>query len=383
MKNILMGGSVHDLCMGGVEQYLVNMLSQMDLSQYHIDILVPGKVAAPARAEQFERLGCRLIVLENHFSGDYSALRKLSYYAQLARRLQPVFKAKKYDLVHVNGGTLLYQSIFLCTAKVHGVPRIIAHAHNTIKGNLMHKCLRRFIAKEATDLWACSRPAAYSYFGHAGDKAQIMRNAIDTKRFAFSSVAREECRAELHIPQMMFVMGHVGRFTRQKNHSFLVDIFRAVCEKEPDVMMLLVGAGELKNEIHEKLRRYGLEDRVIFIGDTTELEKYYAAMDVFVFPSLYEGLGIVNIEAQASGLFCQVSEAVPPEADASGHMEFLSLGDAELWAEHILRHRNGQIDRTDAWKAVASAGYELSSAAEKMKALYDNTFVRESENMHI
>ena len=226
--------------------------------------------------------------------------------------------------------------------------------------------------RNATDFLTCSRPAALDLFGEeAAQKAVILKYGIDTRRFAFSASVREECREELGLAGSDYVIGHIGRFAEQKNHRFLIDIFYEVSKVCPEARLLLLGEGTLQEEIRQRVSQYGLEDKVIFAGVTERTERYYCAMDVFVLPSLFEGLGIVNLEAQASGLSCVVSDAVPREVDVSGRMEFLPLGDAKAWRDSLLKHKGLAHEREGDWRDVYDAGYDVEKTAQALTEVFD------------
>lgn len=372
LKRLLIVGTYHDLCMGGVEQYLVNMLHAMDLSQYDVEFLIPGKIASPIRKSEFEQLGCKIIVLglevpDTHASAKVKALA----YSKLIVKINGVFRNKKYDVIHINSGAQLYMTIVLLAATIWRIPIRIAHAHNIARGGRLRDMLRSVTPRLATELCACSTKAAETFFGRASAKTRIMKNAINTARFAFNQTTREVCRAELGIPKDALAIGHVGRFEEQKNHEFLVEVFREMTHMDPNAILLLLGEGKLQQQTRELLRQYGIDRRALFVGAVQDTEKYYCAMDVFVLPSLYEGLGIVNIEAQASGLTCIVSEGVPKDTDVSGRVQFIPLGDAQLWARQIQRQGKVEINRMDAWKTVAASGYEVSIAADELRKLYE------------
>lgn len=166
------------------------------------------------------------------------------------------------------------------------------------------------------------------------DNTAVIRNGVDFSRFAGLRETKEEIRQELNIPQKAYVLGHVGRFTLQKNHEFLIAVFREACVKNPDSFLLMVGNGELQAQVERKLEQYGLRDRVLILSHRTDIPRLMKAMDVFVFPSSWEGFGIVLVEAQISGLRCLISDAVPEETHLSRFVIPMKLADgAEKWAE--------------------------------------------------
>lgn len=379
MKKILIVGPSLDFAAGGVETYLINTLGEMDRSSYDITFFSPGKIATEAAAKKLDGLVNRSIYLGLDVPTPQTPVfSKCKFHFSVRKCFEQLQEKEKYDIVYINATSILYQANLLAAAKRCGIPRRIAHSHNTIiPGNALKELIRRLskksIVRNATDLLACSRPAAEDLFGkEVAQKAVILKYGIDTRRFAFSAAVREECREELGFAGADYVIGHVGRFEEQKNHRFLIDVFYEVSKVCPEAGLLLLGEGTLQEEIRQRVSQYGLEDKVIFAGVKEQTERYYCAMDVFVLPSLYEGLGIVNLEAQASGLSCVVSDVVPQEADVSGRVEFLPLGDVSAWRDSLLKYRNLPHERENDWQDVYDAGYDVEKTAQTLMELFDS-----------
>ena len=171
----------------------------------------------------------------------------------------------------------------------------------------------------------------------ASGKATLVHNAVDLDYFRFDPEDRADCRAELQLDDRL-VVGHVGRFNQQKNHSFLLDVFAEIAQKRPDAVLLLVGKGELEQAVRQKADALGIADKVIFAGVRSDIPRVLSAMDVFVFPSLYEGMPNTVIEAQATGLPCVIADTITPEADVTGLVQYLPLSlEADKWAEAALK----------------------------------------------
>lgn len=268
--------------------------------------------------------------------------QKLAKYLKFLKQL---FREKKYRIVHSNINTL---SVFpLYAAKKAGVPVRIAHSHSTSnprewKKNLMKNALRPFSKVWATDYFACSELAGRYLFGNkAFDKGEvkIIRNAIDVEKFKFDPEARKKLRKEIGIADDDFVIGHIGRFVEQKNHRFLIDVFAEVKKKEEKAKLVLVGQGPLREEIEQKVKDLGLEKDVCFLGQRSDTNKLYSVFDVFCLPSLYEGLPVVGVEAQANGVACIFSNNVSKETRIDPTSIFLN-NDIEPWKDKILNtHR--------------------------------------------
>ena len=226
------------------------------------------------------------------------------------------------------------------------MPVRIAHSHSTSnprewKKNLMKNALRPFSKVWATDYFACSELAGRYLFGDkAFDKGEvkIIRNAIDAEKFKFDPEARKKLRKEIRIADDDFVIGHIGRFVEQKNHRFLIDVFAEVKKKKKNAKLVLAGQGPLLEEIEQKVKDLGLEKDVFFLGQRSDTDKLYSVFDVFCLPSLYEGLPVVGVEAQANGVPCIFSDRITEEAAVKKNVALVDINDyGEDMAESILK----------------------------------------------
>ena len=219
----------------------------------------------------------------------------------------------------------------------------------------------------ATHLFSCGKEAGDWMFG--GAPYQVMNNAIDTQQYRFDADLRSRVRKELAIDDEAFVVGHVGRFHPQKNHKFLIDIFAKVSALNEKAVLLLVGDGDLRTEIEQQAVALGVFESIIFAGVRSDVPALMQAMDCFVFPSLYEGIPVTMIEAQASGLPCVVSDGVPVECDKTGLFKHIPLsGGVELWAEEIIRTRS--ISRYITREQIIQAGYDIEANAQWLQNFY-------------
>ena len=227
---------------------------------------------------------------------------------------------------------------------------------------------KRDIPTYATHLYACGEEAGrWMFHGHP---FSVLNNAIDSAAFQYNEKTRRQYRDELGILEHTLLVGHVGRFMQAKNHMFLLDIFCALLKRQPDSKLLLVGQGELEPAVREKAEALDISDKVVFAGVRDDVYCLYQAMDVFVFPSLFEGLGIVAVEAQAAGLPCVVSDHVPAECKKTRDLvKFFSLeAGADRWAEEILRLAKTQ--RRDTTAEIRENGYDIQENAEKLQQFY-------------
>lgn len=286
---------------------------------------------------------------------------------------------KGYDIVHVHADAA--GADVLSVARKCGVKYRIAHSHNTrflVKPDSIKNLIkvafltysRYNIRRQATGYMACSRVAGEWLFGKKNvSKTYILNNAIDTDKYAFSEEKRNKIRKELGL-ENAFVIGHVGRFHFQKNHEFLFKTFKIVLEKEPSAKLLLIGEGVLMEQMKQKAADDGIASSVIFYGDAGNVNEMLSAMDIFAFPSRFEGLSVALIEAQANGLHCIVSDAptVTKDSDLTGQIDWLDTDSPEKWADKIMECRS--LRHTGSADRIAENGFELKVEAGKLLDYY-------------
>lgn len=298
---------------GGLETMLMNYYRNIDRDIVQFDFLVHRSFEAEYDAEIL-KMGGHIYHLPtlNPFS--------ISYH----KKLNAFFKEHSYDVVHSHLDCM--SAYPLAYAKKYGASVRIAHAHNKNQDHnfkyIVKSISRRFMPQYATHLFACSEEAGKWMFGK--HQFYVLNNAIDAKRYRFSADRAEREKKALNISNE-FVIGHIGRFYPQKNHKFLIEIFRELVKIESDAKLFLVGTGPDRELIREKVKEYHLENKVVFMGSREDIPEILQAIDVFVFPSLYEGLGIAAVEAQAAGIPCILSDQVPVECRMTQNVEFLSL----------------------------------------------------------
>lgn len=323
---------VCDITSGGVESVLLNYFSHMDISDFDLD-LITYDIKSDVCAEKFKKLGFNIITVPPKRDGFMSSIRAMD----------AVIKEGHYDIIHTH--LTEWNCIPMFLAWKNKVPIRISHSHMAdyprgIKNKTAFAAQKCFNKMFATKLCACGDDAAKYLYGekiYNSGRVKVLNNAIDVKKFAPDKTVRADVRKELNIGEETFCVGHIGRFLPQKNHGFLIDIFSEVIKRRPDSCLLLMGQGELEETIHNKVSSMGLEDKVKFLGVRGDAERIYQAMDVFCLPSLFEGLPVVGIEAQAAQLPCVVSDLVSQKVRITENVTFCSLGkDAEDWANVIL-----------------------------------------------
>ena len=315
---------------GGIEAVVLNYYRHIDRSKVQFDFYFAQGSSLPQRKE-LETLGAGLYPIP-----PYS--HPIAYH----RALYTAFKQRGYKIVHAHLSTM---SVFpLFAAWRAGVPVRICHNHSTAHWGEGGKTLLKYILRPfnklfATDWFACGKTAGrWMYGDRAFDKGRvtIMPNAIDTVKFAFDPAARTALRKELCIPQNAFVVGHVGRFMYQKNHAFLLKVFAQLLKTRPDARLLLVGEGELEQQVRRQAAALGIQSQVIFTGARQDVHKLYSAMDVFCLPSRYEGMPVVAWEAQANGLPCLFSDQITSETKATEKAQCVSISNVATWI-HLLK----------------------------------------------
>lgn len=347
----------------GVESVIMNYYRHLNHSKVQFDFIC-DEDSTRIPYDEIKKLGGRVFLVPK-----YQNLPKY------LKALEKLFKENQYRIVHSNINTL---SVFpLYAAKKAGVPIRISHSHSTSnpkewKRNLIKNILRPFSKRYATDYFACSEIAGRYLFGNKAfdqGEVKIIHNAIDIEKFKFDEVARKKLRKELEIKDNTVVIGHVGRFVQQKNHTFLVDVFKEYHKKNPDSKLLLVGSGPLEDEIKKKVERLSLKDSVLFLGQRDDINKLYSVMDVFCLPSLYEGLGIVGVEAQTTGLPCVFSDEIPDDIKIIDSIKFIKLTDKlKIWSDEVAKIVNSKRPSTKSDKFAKD--YNIEKAVTSLEVEY-------------
>lgn len=349
---------------GGVEAVVMNYYRNIDKSKIQFDFIC-DEDSTNIPYEEIESLGGKVILIPPY-------QKVFKYHKELKR----VLKEGNYKIVHSHINTL---SVFsLWAAKSAGVPIRIAHSHSTTnkkekKKNLLKQIFRPFSKVYATDYICCSELSGRWLFGNKEyDKGTVflLNNAIDLDKFKYNEQIRKEKRKELNIDDNTLVIGHIGRFVEQKNHRFLIDIFKEINNKNENSILLLAGQGPLMDVIQEKVKNLNLEDKVMFLGQRSDVNELYQAYDVFLLPSLYEGLPVVGIEAQATGNLCFFSDDMTKETKVLESTVIMSLNDtAEKWANRILEESK-KYKKHDTTDEVSNSGYNIKKEIRKLEDKY-------------
>ena len=344
---------------GGLETMLMNYYRHMDRSKVQFDFLVHRDFNADYDDEILS-LGGRI----------YHVSRLVPWSKRYRQELKEFYKAHpEYKIVHVHQDCL--SSVALQCAKECGIPIRIAHSHSAsavknikypIKLHYMKK-----IPKYATQLFACGELAGNWMFG--GADFEVVHNAVDTENYICSQEKYQKIREQFGVKNEILI-GHVGSFSPAKNHSFIIDIFNEVIDKQTNAKLILVGNGDGRPAIEEKVKSFGLEDKIIFTGIRTDVNEIMQAMDVFLFPSLYEGLPVTLVEAQAAGLPILMSDQISEESVITQDLITIkSLSDsADAWADKLIEIA-GQKKENHILE-VRESGYDIQNEAKKLQEFY-------------
>lgn len=355
---------------GGVEAVVMNYYRHIDRLKIQFDFIC-DEDSTNIPYEEIEELGGRVIIIPPY--------QKIFKYI---KELTKVLKEGNYKIVHSHINTL---SVFpLYCAKKAKVPVRIAHSHSTTnkkewKKNLMKNTLKPFSKLFATDYFCCSELAGRWLFGNKEyDKGNVylLNNAIALEKFKYNEKVRKAKRKELDIKDNKIVIGHIGRFVAQKNHTYLIDIFNEIHKNNKDTILLLAGQGPLMEQIKSKVDSLGISDSVKFLGQRSDANELYQAFDIFLLPSLYEGLPVVGVEAQAAGLLCILSSDMTKETKVLNTTQFIELNKSvEEWSDITLKCFS-KFERINTVEEISSNGFNIEKEAQKLSEAYNKLLQR-------
>lgn len=363
---------VGNMGIGGIETLIMNIYRNIDRDKVQFDFLIHNPTEGEY-AEEIKKLGgniYRMPVLRDKTRTYYWR------YFEYKRALKNFFSMHP-EIKVVHGHMTNTASIYMPIAMKYGnVKCCIAHSHQTEAtpglSGLVTNILQRHLEQIATDYFACSEEAAkwiYSSEIIKNGKVKIIHNGADVEKYHFSETEHEKLKTQMgHSGKIVF--GNVARFKRQKNHEFLLDIFAEIHKMNSNTVLALVGQGELEQNMKEKAVQLGLVDCVEFLGARNDVPSLLKEFDVFLLPSLFEGLPLVGIEAQAAGLPVLAADTVTKELNITGNVEFLSLEKpAKFWAQRVLDIVNN-FSRRDMTEAVRLAGYDIKETAKWLQKFY-------------
>ncbi len=350
---------------GGVEAVVMNYYRHIDRTKIQFDFICDND-STNIPYDEIKSLGGKVILIPPY--------QKVFQYQ---KQLKKVLREGNYQIVHSHINAL---SVFpLKAAKDAGIANRIAHSHSTTnkvewKKNLLKNVLKPFSKVYATHYFACTEHAGRWLFGdETFDKGEvfILNNAIDISKFKYNPEIRAQKRAELEISDDTLVIGHIGRFVQQKNHYYVIDVFNEVHKMNQNSILVLIGQGPLQVEIENKVKELGLVKSVKFLGQREDVHEWYQAFDIFLFPSIYEGLGMVAVEAQCAGCYCLASTKVPSVAKVTDNIEFLEL-DSKIsdWVSKILK-QVGIPRVVGIEEGVSNKGYDINKESFFLVDIYE------------
>ncbi len=368
MKPIRVLHVLGELNRGGAETMVMNIYRKIDRNKVQFDFIIHTTEECDY-SEEIRALGGRIFSISKY---------KVTNHKKYIYEWNQFFENhKEYRIIH--GHVRSTASIYLKIATEYQISTI-AHSHNTSSGRGLKAMIKNYLQKSITihsnHLFACSDKAGKWLFGESilvDKRYKVMKNAIDPKKFEYNENIREKIRSQLQLKEDKLI-GHIGRFHPQKNHDFLIDVFYELHKLDPKTKLLLVGEGELYTNIKKKVKALNIEKDVIFTGVRNDVHQLLQAIDVFVLPSLYEGLGIVVIEAQAASCNCLVADTLPQDVKITGLVNFMSLQTHKKeWAKKILSISKNDT-RISRYSEITESGYNIDKVAEEYQKFYLNEY---------
>lgn len=344
--------------LNGITAVIMNYYKKMDKSDMQIDFITINDVDLEY-IEEFKKNNSRIYTLRRKKN-------PLSYFINLFK----LMKKNHYDIIHIHGNSATV-AIETVAAYLANIPVRIVHSHNTTCNHKkIHNFLYPIMKRTYTHGIACGEDAGKWLFRN--EPFEVMNNGIDLDKFIYNANISKEYKEKINFNSRK-IIGHIGNFVYQKNHEFLINSFNELIKKDSGYLLLLIGEGVLLNDIKEKVNSLGLNENVLFLGKTTEVNKYLQAIDIFVLPSHFEGVPVVLIEAQSLGLPCYVSDKVSTEAKLTDLIEFLPIDDTSGWVNKIINTEicNREEKCNKSHKIIDQVGYNVTKNAYRMKGLYE------------
>lgn len=347
----------------GISSYVMNYYNKFDLEKIHMDfVVVSNKIDEEYRKIIESKGGTIFYIKKPLLKSMLKDVKTIKVFLNIM--------SNEYDIIHshvINSGYL-----FLKYAKKYGIKCRILHSHNTTLGsdkilkNIRNTIIARKVVSLSTDRFACSKEAGKYLFGNSDFK--VIHNAIDVQKYVYNQESRDEYRKKLGV-QDNIVLLHVGRLDTQKNHMFLLDVFKEVVEVNPKYKLVLVGTGNLEQQIKNKIKELNIEKSVIMLGVRNDVNNILSASDIFLLPSLFEGLPVVAIEAQTSDIKCILANTITVETKILPNLEFVKL-DKFAWKNTILntkieKRKNNSVE-------IKNAGYYINSEFERLQNIYSS-----------
>lgn len=347
---------------GGIETFILNTCKHLDKKKYNITVLAD----------------CSKCSIENDLIAEKIKIRHIpplkSGVIKYIVNLWKTIDSRKYDIVHINKNSLS-DPIALIICKLKKIPQIIVHSHNThptanSSAHVLHEFFRKILLDKNIGKIACSEQAGEWMFGKNNHSYMLLKNGIELKRFSFNPELRNKVRNELNLSDSTLAVCNVGRLSEQKNPLFLIEIMNSLLKIRPDTKLFIIGKGELENAIKKKVNDLGIEKNVVFLGNRSDINELLQGMDIFLMPSLYEGLPIAGVEAQASSLPLLISDTVDKGIKLLNSTEFESLNSSsDVWAKHCLELVQ-KFNRRNVETEIRNHGYDIEKSTSELEKFY-------------
>ena len=357
------------LANGGQESAIMNFYRSVDRNKIQFDFFTPFCINNSDLKKEIECLGGNVYTGNSKFE---SKLRKLYF----VKNSKAFLKNCKYNVIHINSGSIFELAIGAKIARKSGANKVIVHSHAAGEENLIHRISKMFFSfyfrKYATDIIACSNVAAEWKFSERvlrEKNSHIIYNGIDVEKFRFCDDYRKKIRKDLNI-ENKFVIGHVGRFSREKNHEFIIKVFNEILKKNNNSVLVLVGEGELLNSMINLAKQLNIQKHILFLGVRRDINIIMSGFDAFILPSLWEGLPVVAIEAETNGLNVFATDTITKELPVNHLSHFLSLNDSfDIWAEKIINIKK-DYDRLEYYNSVKNTQFDAKNVTRKLEKIY-------------
>ena len=357
---------------GGQEKFVYNIYKNMSGKNIIFDLFTPFYCNNNEIKNFIEELGGKVF----HYDYPFKTFDENKKY--FVKALLDLLDKEKYNIVHIHSGSIFTLAFGAKIAKKSGVKNVIVHSHNSGIKNMKYRIMKAIsnnvFLKNVDYYFACSELAASFKYPKKilkNKEYMIINNGIDIAKFKYNPEIRRKVRKELSCDNKI-VIGHIGRFAPEKNHTFLLDVFEEYKKINNESMLVLIGVGDLQETVKEKANQLGIKNDVQFLGTTDKVNEYLNAMDIFVLPSLYEGLPIVGVEAEATGLPVISSVEVIKDLPIKELTNYYSLNNsAKDWAlkiDEIVKN----TDRKDVSDAIVDSNYEISNIAKKLEGFYES-----------
>lgn len=362
--------SVSSLGVGGNVTFVMNFFRKIDKEKFQIDFLIYDD-SKMDYYDEVKSAGSNIFVVKRKYKN-----KTFNLFSQMWQ-VRKILKNENYDIIHCHSCSFFGIFKGAIPGYFNSKVKVISHSHNpgmpknTLLDNIARSISKKFLSHIVDMGFSCSDYAGESKYTDEfmkSDKYKIIHNAIHVENYVYNNSFRETIRNSYNIGDRVLI-GNVGRLAKQKNQSFLLDIFAKIKQINKDTMLIIIGGGELEKQLKDKAVNLGIIDSVIFTGSVNDVNKYYSAMDVFVMPSLYEGLPFTAIEAQVNGLKCVISDKVTKMTDASGETKFISLEDSiDKWSDTILKSAESRISSEKV--SNVTANYNIYTEVKKLEELY-------------